>query len=74
MSKREIFVVLFESFSHALSAEKILKAAGLACKLIPVPRHLSSDCGVCLSFAVDVKQQVETVLKNKLEYFEIKDI
>ena len=74
MNGQEIFVVLFESFSHALSAEKILKAAGMVCKLVPVPRHLSSDCGVCLSFAADTKQQVETVLKNKLEYFEIKDI
>lgn len=41
-------VVLVPSTSHALRAEKILKAAGLECKLIPVPRHLSSDCGVCV--------------------------
>ncbi|RME35276.1 MAG: DUF3343 domain-containing protein [Thermoflexia bacterium] len=45
----ELFsVVLVPSTSHALRAEKVLKAAGIACKLIPVPRHLSSDCGVCV--------------------------
>ena len=41
-------VILVPSTSHALRAEKILRAAGIECKLIPVPRHLSSDCGVCV--------------------------
>ncbi|MFH1928090.1 MAG: DUF3343 domain-containing protein [Chloroflexota bacterium] len=41
-------VVLFYSTSHALRAEKVLQKAGIPCKLIPVPRHLSSDCGVCV--------------------------
>jgi len=41
-------VILVPSTSHALRAEKILRAAGIDCKLIPVPRHLSSDCGVCI--------------------------
>jgi len=31
-----------------MRAEKLLKDAGLSCRLIPVPRHLSSDCGICL--------------------------
>ena len=41
-------VVLVYSTSYALRAEKVLSSAGIACKLIPVPRHLSSDCGVCV--------------------------
>ncbi len=41
-------VILVPSTSHAIRAEKILREAGLECKLIPVPRHLSSDCGVCV--------------------------
>jgi len=41
-------VVLFYSTSGAIRAEKLAKEAGLTIKLIPVPRHLSSDCGVCL--------------------------
>jgi len=31
-----------------LRAEKVLARAGIDCKLIPVPRHLSSDRGVCV--------------------------
>ena len=41
-------VILVYSTSHALKAEKILQGAGINSKLIPVPRHLSSDCGVCV--------------------------
>lgn len=41
-------VILVDSTSHALRIEKLFQASGLACKLIPVPRHLSSDCGVCV--------------------------
>jgi hypothetical protein len=44
-------VILFHASAHALRAEKVLQRAGVSCKLIPVPRHLSSDCGVCLRLA-----------------------
>jgi len=48
MSGGQYAVILVYSTSHALRAEKILLEAGIPCKLIPVPRHLSSDCGVCV--------------------------
>lgn len=50
MSAPKQSVVLVYSTSHAIRLENLLKAAGAGCKLIPVPRHLSSDCGVCLRF------------------------
>ena len=43
-------VALFHSTSAALRSEKVLKKAGFAVKLIPVPREFSSDCGVSLRF------------------------
>ncbi|MBA4397721.1 MAG: hypothetical protein C0394_10135 [Syntrophus sp. (in: bacteria)] len=64
-------IVLFESVSHALRAEKIIKAENIPCKLIPVPRQFSSDCGVCLRFSVVYKGQIERVLTGKLDFFEI---
>jgi hypothetical protein len=48
MTDKRYTVVLVYSTSYALRAEKVLAEAGIACKLIPVPRHLSSDCGVCV--------------------------
>lgn len=49
--KNDYAVILVYSTSYALRAEKFLKEAGILCKLIPVPRHLSSDCGVCVRIA-----------------------
>ena len=41
----EFAVILVYSTSHAIQAERVLKRAGIAVKLVPTPRHLSSDCG-----------------------------
>jgi hypothetical protein len=41
-------VVLLYSTNWAIKAEKVLAEVGISCKLVPVPRHLSSDCGVCV--------------------------
>jgi hypothetical protein len=48
MSEQQYAVVLVYSTSYALKAEKVLQDAGVDCKLIPVPRQISSDCGVCV--------------------------
>jgi len=49
-------VVLVPSTSYAIRGEQILNKAGVQCKLIPVPRHLSSDCGVCLRLAQEDRE------------------
>jgi hypothetical protein len=60
-------VVLFQSISGALRAEKLLKREGITYKLIPVPRHLSSDCGVCVRFLIHNESQVRETLTGKVE-------
>lgn len=54
-------VILVFSTSHALKGEKVLLGAGITSKLIPVPRHLSSDCGVCLRIG---RRDREAVLQS----------
>lgn len=51
MSDLDYAVILLPSTSHAMRAEAALRRAGIGCKMIPVPRHLSSDCGVCIRVA-----------------------
>ncbi|MEA3406492.1 MAG: DUF3343 domain-containing protein [Chloroflexota bacterium] len=57
-------VILIYSTSHAIRAEKILHRAGIASKLIPVPRHLSSDCGVCLRIDPSDAEAAEEALEE----------
>ena len=75
MTKAETYdVILFASVSYALRAEKILKDAGISFKLIPVPRHISSDCGVCIRFSPAYKKQIEEALAGKVEVSEIRPL
>ncbi|MBM4272028.1 MAG: DUF3343 domain-containing protein [Deltaproteobacteria bacterium] len=70
----EYYVALFESISQVLRSEKILKNAGIPHKLIPVPRHISSDCGVCLRFTSNLKKQIEDILAGKVDVIEMRQL
>ncbi|GAB6269744.1 MAG: hypothetical protein STSR0002_24860 [Smithella sp.] len=67
-------VMLFKAVSYVLKAEKILKAEGLPHKIIPVPKHISSDCGVCLRFEPDMREKIEAALLKKVEIEEIRKL
>ncbi|HOF77173.1 MAG TPA: DUF3343 domain-containing protein [Smithellaceae bacterium] len=64
-------VMLFKSVSYVLKAEKILKKENLPHKLIPVPKKISSDCGVCLRFEPNMREKIEAALFKKVEIEEI---
>lgn len=75
MTDKEVYhVVLFNSVHHALRSEKILKEADVPHKLIPVPRHIGSDCGICLRFTPEFRARIEDVLSGKVEISEIRPL
>ena len=41
-------LILFQSTHYVMSAEKLLLDAGYRPQVVPVPRSISSDCGVAL--------------------------
>ena len=68
-------VVLVYSTSYAIRAEKILHRAGIESKLIPVPRHLSSNCGVCLRIErTDKEAALEALEAAKVEIEGVHDL
>ncbi|HHW14869.1 MAG TPA: DUF3343 domain-containing protein [Firmicutes bacterium] len=56
-------VLLFPSVHQVLRAEKVLGKAGVAGSLIPVPRQLSSDCGMAWSLAPELVETALATLK-----------
>ena len=66
------YVILFKSVSYALKAEKILKQEGLPHKLIPVPKQISSDCGICLRFELALQDKIKAALTDKVDIEEIR--
>lgn len=68
-------VVLVDSASHAMRIEKLLVSRGLGCKLIPVPRHLSSDCGVCVRIKADEMPAIHELLRsNQVRIISIEEL
>lgn len=65
MVKENDYVAIFHSIHRVLKAEKILKLAKVDFLLIPVPRQLTSDCGLALRFSADVKDELLTVLADE---------
>ncbi|MBU4194627.1 MAG: DUF3343 domain-containing protein [Actinomycetia bacterium] len=71
--KADKCVVLFHSTSEAIRAESVTKKAGIQVKLRLIPRHLSSDCGICLTFIPSDRAKVEEALsENNVDYDRIK--
>jgi hypothetical protein len=64
MKQKEYAVILVNSTNHAIRAESLLEREGISCKLIPVPRQLSSDCGVCLRILRSDQNKARKILKT----------
>lgn len=68
-------VILFFSTNYAIWASDELKRAGIPFKMIPVPRHLSSDCGACLRVEKADTGRVEALLKaQSIDYDRCEDL
>ena len=50
-------VILLSSIHRVMKAEKLLKGKGLNVDLIPVPREISSDCGVAIEMPVEIREE-----------------
>jgi hypothetical protein len=61
-------IALFNSPTRVMKAEKALREAKLACRLIPAPREVAEGCAMALRFAVADQAAVlgELARKNLL--------
>lgn len=62
MDQEQLQLFTFPSTFQAVRAEKLSRAAGLAARLIPMPRQLSSLCGLALEVKAQEAAQAEAVL------------
>lgn len=47
------YIALFFTHSGAIKYDRFLKSEGISCELMPVPRKLSSNCGIGAKFTLD---------------------
>jgi len=64
-------VFVFESVHRVMKAEKLLKGKGIKIDLIPVPREISSDCGVAIELSGDSEAEALFILaQNRISVVE----
>ena len=64
MVKENDYVAIFHSIHRVLKAEKLLKQDKIDFLLIPVPRQLTSDCGLALRFSPEAKEALLRILED----------
>lgn len=62
MVRNDDLVAIFHSIHRVMKAEKLLKQARVDILLIPVPRRLSSDCGLAIRYPAALREEVAAVL------------
>lgn len=62
--KTERAVFTFGSTHHALKAEKILRAAQIRAEVIPVPRRISSLCGLAVQVDKISREEAKKALET----------
>ena len=59
----EYYLFTFESTHAAIATEKILKPVGGI--VMPVPRFISSSCGISIRIEADRREEAEAVFREK---------
>lgn len=60
---------LFENTRAVIKAEKLCRENGIHCKIIPVPREISSECGMALEINNEFSGKIKQILdKTELTY------
>jgi len=57
-------IFVFNSVHSVIRAERLLREQGKACKVIPAPREISTECGMVLELATSESLQCHDLLTN----------
>ena len=59
-----VLILIFRGTHQVLSAEKRLKGGGVPLRLIPVPRRLTSDCGLAIRIPLGGRDRARELLSG----------
>ena len=76
MRKKELkLVVTFHTTAEAMALEKAAKERSLSGRMIPVPRELSSGCGISWTSPLELREELLSLMEElQIEKDEIHEI
>jgi hypothetical protein len=63
-TQEPVLILIFRGTHQVLSAEKRLKGSGVPMRLIPVPRRLTSDCGLAIRIPFGHRDRARDILSR----------
>jgi len=57
-----LYVAILFSIHYVLKAEQLLRQRGISLDVVPVPREISGDCGMAITFASTQLAEVQAIL------------
>jgi hypothetical protein len=72
LQKHKVYFLLFNTIHDVLKVDKILKKENVRYELVPVPRNLSSDCGMCVKSEdslEELKRHIKDIKTEKCFFF-----
>lgn len=55
---------IFKSTHEVIKAEKCCNKQGISCKIVPIPRSLSTECGMGIEVNEDQSDRLVSLLKK----------
>ena len=59
------YIALFYTHYGSIKYSKFLKSKNVENEIMPVPRALSSSCGICVKFSTTI--DIRTIVSNDIE-------
>ncbi|GAO30300.1 DUF3343 domain-containing protein [Geofilum rubicundum] len=59
-----IVLITFQNVHLVIKADKLLRQRQFICKIVPVPEHISSECGMCIETNIANLQQLQQLLRG----------
>ena len=61
------YIITFFSHFGAVRYKQLCVESGIPCRMMPVPRDLSSSCGTCVFFKTEVLEDATSLQTPELE-------
>ncbi|MBN1980024.1 MAG: DUF3343 domain-containing protein [Chitinivibrionales bacterium] len=55
-------LLLFQSVHKVIAAEKIILSQSIPYQIVPIPKHISSECGIAIQIEKSALETVKTAL------------
>lgn len=56
------YLILFQNTRAVISAERLFNKYRIMCKIIPVPRSISTECGMAIEYELEDREAIVKLL------------